>query len=303
MNWDEHFKRVNRKRVPAMFGADFGAPSGGDPNVRSVQHALNIRGANPKLVEDGVYGRATRAALIVFQRQSGIAQTGIIDTATLSKLGLKPSGAEATLPAFAGLTRLPVKDQQALVNAANAIGIQPDWLASVIDFETGGTFSPSVTNAAGSGAVGLIQFMPSTAKALLGTATESEAVAKLKSMTFSEQLEIVKQYFAPYAGKLHSLEDTYLAVFYPAFIGKPNDAVLGHAPSPIYVQNAGFDVTGKGFVTKEDITSKIRQVLASVESYITVPGVAVAAAASSAVLVAIAIGLGILAMSGRVSVA
>lgn len=33
-------------------------------------------------------------------------------------------------------------------------------------FESGETFSPSIKNAAGSGAVGLIQFMPSTAKAL-----------------------------------------------------------------------------------------------------------------------------------------
>jgi len=296
MNWNEHFKRVSNRPV-ASFGADFGG--GVDSNVLAMQRALNARGANPKLKEDGIYGRATRAALIVFQRQAGIAQSGVSDTATLANLGLSSPTPSASLPAFHGLIRLPVKDQQALVNTANAIGIEAAWLASVINFETGGTFSTTVENKAGSGAVGLIQFMPSTARALLGTATESEAVGRLKAMSFSEQLELVKQYFAPYIGKLRSLEDTYLAVFYPAFIGKPSDAVLGHAPDAIYTQNAGFDTSGKGFVTKEDITTKIRQVLASVESYITVPGVIATAATAGVVIAAIAIGIGILALSAQ----
>lgn len=296
MDWNGHFRRISQRALyPATFGADFG----GDPNVLAVQHALNVQGASPKLVEDGKYGPKTRAALIAFQKKVGIAASGVSDTATLAKLGISkgPGGAASSLPAFPGLVHLPPSDQQALVRAANFIRIDPAWLASVINFETGGTFSPSIENAAGSGAVGLIQFMPQTAKALLGTATEADAVARLKSMTFSQQLELVKQYFTPYVGKLHSLEDTYLAVFYPAFIGKPDSAILGHAPSAIYTQNAGFDVGGKGFITKEDITAKIRDVLASVESYITVP--AVAATATGVVIAAIAIGLGILALSSQ----
>jgi hypothetical protein len=299
MNWDEHFRRISRRaKYPASFGADFGVDFGGDPNVLAVQHALNTRGANPKLVEDGKFGPATRSALLAFQKQVGIAQSGTVDSATLAKLGISQAPTAASLPAFPGLVRLPVSDQQALVRAAQSIGIDPSWLASVINFETGGTFSPSIENAAGSGAVGLIQFMPQTAKALLRSATEADAVARLKGMTFSQQLEFVKQYFTPYVGKLHSLEDTYLAVFYPAFIGKPDSAILGHAPSVIYTQNAGFDVNGKGYVTKDDITSKIRSVLASVESYIQVPGVA-AAATAGVVIAAIAIGLGILALSAQ----
>ena len=158
-----------------------------------------------------------------------------------------------------------------MINAALNIGIAPEWLASIIQFESGGSFSPSKENAAGSGAVGLIQFMPSTAQGLLGTSTPQEATAQMKAMSFAQQLEYVKKYFAPYVGKLQSLEDTYLAVFYPAFIGKPLDAVLGQKGSAIYDQNAGFDKTGKGFVTKEDITSTIRGVLNNVTSWIHVP--------------------------------
>jgi len=300
VNWAAHFKRISyRAKYPASFGGEGDSDFGGDPNTLAVQHALNGHGANPRLKEDGIWGPATRAALIVFQRASGIPQSAVIDGATLAKLGVTSTPTAASLPAFPGLVRLPTGDQQALVRAANFIGIDPSWLASVINFETGGTFSPTIENAAGSGAVGLIQFMPSTARALLGTSTESEAIARLKIMPFAQQLELVKQYFAPYAGKLHSLEDTYLAVFYPAFIGKAPDAILGHAPSAIYTQNAGFDVGGKGYVTKDDITTKIRQVLASVESYIQVPGVAPTVVASGVVIAAIAIGLGILALSSQ----
>jgi len=60
---------------------------------------------------------------------------------------------------------------------------------SVMDYETGGTFNPSKKNMAGSGAVGLIQFMPSTAKDL-GT-----SVQKLSRMTKEEQMDYVGEYF------------------------------------------------------------------------------------------------------------
>ena len=47
---------------------------------------------------------------------------------------------------------------------AGRIGTRPEYLLAVMSFETGGTFSPGVRNAAGSGATGLIQFMPATAR-------------------------------------------------------------------------------------------------------------------------------------------
>lgn len=185
-------------------------------------------------------------------------------------------GGGVSLPNYPGLGHLSPGDLGALVAAAYEIGINPDWLATIINFESGGTFSPAKENMAGSGAVGLIQFMPSTAQNLLGTATPEEATARLKQMTFPEQLEVVKRYFAPYKGKLQSLADTYLAVFYPAFIGKAMDTVLGRTGDIIYTQNAGFDTTGKGYITKSDITSKIQSMLASVGSRIPVPGIVAA---------------------------
>jgi hypothetical protein len=248
---------------------DFGADAS---TVQAVQTALNSLGIQPPLTVDGVMGPRTTSAVKAFQQSKGLTVDGIIGSQTLGALGIgtpttvpsKPKSGSASIAAVRGIEKLSQAELKALVNAANWIGINPDWLASAISFESG--FSPSISNAAGSGAVGLIQFMPSTA-AGLGTST-----AALKNMSFIDQLEYVKKYFAPYQGKLNSLEDTYLAIFYPAFIGKSLDSVLGSTGSAIYNQNAGFDKTHKGYVTKEDITSTIRGVLDSASGRIAVAG-------------------------------
>jgi hypothetical protein len=47
-----------------------------------------------------------------------------------------------------------------IIQIGAQLEVSPDYLMACIAFETGATFSPSIKNAAGSGAVGLIQFMP-----------------------------------------------------------------------------------------------------------------------------------------------
>lgn len=159
----------------------------------------------------------------------------------------------ATVAGFKGIETLSKYDLKALQNTANWIGIETDWLAAVIKFES--NFKTAIQNAAGSGATGLIQFLPSTAKNL---GTSVEALAK---MSFVQQLEYVKKYFAPYRGKLKSLEDTYLAVFYPRAIGLQSTDIVATAGSKVYDLNSGFDRDGKGYITKQDITSTIRSVM------------------------------------------
>ncbi len=176
-----------------------------------------------------------------------------------------------------GIERLSGSERSALVAAANKLGINPDWLATVISFETAGTFSPSIVNRAGSGAFGLIQFMPSTAKHILGTATTDEAVRIGKAMTFGQQLtRMVIPYFA--GRKMTSLEDVYLAVFYPAAMNKAGSYVIGSAPGAVYTQNAGFDKTGKGFITRDDVTSRLRSLYQNAGGRISVQTTAVAQA-------------------------
>lgn len=177
-----------------------------------------------------------------------------------------------SVAAVKGIEKLSASDLKALKQSADAIGIPVDWLATVISFETAGTFSPSIKNAAGSGATGLIQFMPKTAAGLLG-GTPDEAIKRVAAMSFKEQLKLVEKYFAPYKGKLKSLDDVYLVVFYPAAVGKPADWVVAPAGTKVYEQNRVFDVNNSADITKTEITATIRKVLAAAANkpHITIP--------------------------------
>lgn len=130
----------------------------------------------------------------------------------------------------------------------------PENLMAVMHFETGGSFSPSQKNAAGSSATGLIQFMRSTAEGL-GTSTE-----ELAKMSRLDQLDYVDKYFAGtgLAKKdNNSLSDVYMSVLYPVAAGKDDEYVLFKAGTKAYEQNKGLDKGGKGYVTKADATSKV----------------------------------------------
>jgi hypothetical protein len=133
------------------------------------------------------------------------------------------------------------------------LGCSPDDLMSCIAWESGRTFSASERNLAGSGAVGLIQFMPSTATTL-GT-----SVVALTSMSAVQQLDWVEKYFQPYKGRLATLADLYMAILWPAGIGKPMEYVLwDQATKPTtFRQNAGLDINHNGAITKAECAAKL----------------------------------------------
>lgn len=129
-----------------------------------------------------------------------------------------------------------------------------DWLMACMAWETGERFSSSIRNMAGSGATGLIQFMPATARGL-GTTTD-----ELAKMDEIQQLDYVYRYFLPYRGRLNSLADTYMAILWPAGIGKPLDWAMWDANTrpTTYRQNAGLDVNKDGVITKREAASKVQ---------------------------------------------
>jgi len=131
--------------------------------------------------------------------------------------------------------------------------LDPNNLMAGMAWETGEKFSANVTNMAGSGATGLIQFMPSTARSL-GTTT-----AKLAAMTAEDQLNFVHKYFKPFRGRLHTLADLYMAILWPAGVGKPESYVLfdRSKPGKAYRQNSGIDMNKDGLVTKAEATAKV----------------------------------------------
>jgi peptidoglycan hydrolase-like protein with peptidoglycan-binding domain len=142
-----------------------------------------------------------------------------------------------------------------VVQIADRLGTNPNFLMAVMSFETGGTFSPSVPNKAGSGAVGLIQFMPKTARHL-GTSTSA-----LAAMSAEAQLEFVEKHFQPFKGRLNTIEDTYMAVLFPRAVGKGNDFVLFQKPSVAFDQNRGLDIDGDDRITVFDASFKVRRLL------------------------------------------
>jgi len=132
--------------------------------------------------------------------------------------------------------------------------INPMALVAVMDFETRGTFSADIKNGAGSGATGIIQFLPKTAVAL-GTSTEELAL-----MSRSEQLVYVEKYLDQFGSRIRGgeVDDVYMAVLYPKAIGKPDGFALFTRGTKAYEQNKGLDTNGDGQVTKFEAAAKVK---------------------------------------------
>lgn len=126
------------------------------------------------------------------------------------------------------------------------LGASPDDLMSVMAFES--SLDHRTVNY-GSGATGLIQFMPSTARGL-GTTT-----AALKNMTAIRQLDYVYEYFRPYRGRISTLGDMYMAVLWPSGIGKSDNYGLFVKGTSAYRGNSALDINRDGVVTKAEAVS------------------------------------------------
>jgi hypothetical protein len=140
------------------------------------------------------------------------------------------------------------------VEICNRLQLDPNVLMAVMAFETGRTFKASQP-AGASSAVGLIQFMPSTAKGL-GTTT-----AKLAAMSDVEQLDYVEQYLKPFTGQLKDTASAYMAVLWPAAVREPESFILFAAGTKQYAANRGLDTDSDGKITKAEAASKVRLAL------------------------------------------
>lgn len=75
-----------------------------------------------------------------------------------------------------------------VLEISDKLKCHPEDLMAVMSFESAGSLKANKANSAGSGAMGLIQFMPKTARSL-GTST-----SKLARMSETEQLDYVEKY-------------------------------------------------------------------------------------------------------------
>lgn len=135
------------------------------------------------------------------------------------------------------------------------LDVPAEWLMSVIHSES--RFDASVANFKGSGAVGLIQFMPATAK------DYNVSTERLRNMNHVEQLDFVYQYLNVQKkryGNYESLTDMYLAILYPKAMGEDFCYTLYAKPSKAYKMNSGLDEDKDGRVTVSDIDRRMKRV-------------------------------------------
>lgn len=258
---------VSNPVIPAQDGQARPTLRRGDKGeaVRVLQSGLGVG-------VDGVFGPGTEAAVRDFQRKHNLVPDGIVgpkcwaalpNAAIATGLAAAPGTPPAPPPvaaatALAWGAKVSAEFRKRVLAICADLKVNPDYLMACMAFESGRSFSPSVPNAAGSGAVGLIQFMPTTAPGL-GTTTEA-----LAAMTAEDQLLYVHKYFTPFRGRLSTLADVYMAILWPAAVGKPDDYGLfvKDGPKPRqYIQNKGLDVNGDGAVTKAEAAGKVTALL------------------------------------------
>ena len=143
--------------------------------------------------------------------------------------------------------------------AAN-LGVPVNWMYAVMQTESG--INPSQANIlyeqqGRNPAMGLIQFMPTTAEGL-GTSTE-----ELRNMSRTEQLTYVERFYETYADKIQSPEDMYLATFYPRALGEGDSFVLGsevssERASEVRRDNSPYDLNGDGTITVGEVKQAYR---------------------------------------------
>lgn len=154
----------------------------------------------------------------------------------------------AQLLALPGISRTSDWFRWRLVQIGRELSVNPDYLSAVMSLESG--FRPDAVNPY-SGATGLIQFMPATAKGL-GTTVES-----LRQMSAEDQLYYVQQYYRPFTGRLRNPGDAYMATFMPVYVGRTESTVLFTEGQTGYTQNRGLDRNKDGVITVGDVTGQI----------------------------------------------
>jgi hypothetical protein len=190
-----------------------------------------------------------------------------IDPASPAAAADRASRAPFTSPSPRGPVALSDDFHAKVAAIATRVRCHASDLYAVMWFES--RMNPSIRNPM-SHAVGLIQFLPSTAADLMGLpksmpARGGLAAAAFERMTPEEQLEQVEAYLekASNGRSIDTLRDLYMCVFYPAAVGKGDGFVIARADDAsafgrlVYAQNAGLDANHDGVLTAGEAASVV----------------------------------------------
>ena len=237
---------------------------------------------------DGIRGWRTEKALKKFQSENSLPTTGKADPATIEALNSALTAGDIKITKSTDTdvvrntigSRGPSAEDMAAIQSpefndklnkiGQKLGVDPKDLMRIMQFETAGTMSPSKQSGT-SDAVGLIQFMPDTARDL-GTTTE-----KLAKMSAVEQLDYVYRFYEPKVKPGMDVGDLYMLTFMPLYVHEKDDTVLGRegggklpgtnlSMDAIWRQNPGFSnggpkgkPGGKSYFTVGDVKSTIER--------------------------------------------
>lgn len=211
--------------------------------VRELQERLTAAGYDTRGV-DGQWGGRTQAAYEAWRTDHPLEiRTGTGYTS--------PSGFDYNrVRGVEGNAHVTPEFLREMEGVAQRVGARPEDLMAVMALESNRTFAPDVRNA-DTGATGLIQFMPATARGL-GTTTDA-----LAGMTATEQLPYVERYLAPRRGHVGNLEGLYTSILY----GSPQDdpaKVLWSRGTEAYGDNHGLDRNRDGRITAGEAADSVR---------------------------------------------
>jgi peptidoglycan hydrolase-like protein with peptidoglycan-binding domain len=237
---------------------------------------------------DGIRGPLTTAALEKFQSANKLPKTGKPNPDTIAALNsalsagnikiVKSTPADISIYALRGepsaedLAAIQSPEfNEKLNKIGKKLGVDPNDLMRIMKFETAGTMSPGKTNNK-SQAVGLIQFMPDTAR---GLGTSSEELAQMSAV---EQLDYVYRFYKKNGVKSGmGIGDLYMLTFMPLYAQEEDDTVLGQkgggklpgtnlSMHKIWDQNPGFSnggpkgkPGGKSYFTVGDVRRTIER--------------------------------------------
>ena len=134
---------------------------------------------------------------------------------------------------------------------AQKLNLRTEWLMALIDSES--EFNMLGKNRKGSGAFGLLQWMPSTFEEM---DIDKVSTSPLRQLKYVEQyLNLQQKRF----GNFDNFTDLKLSVLYPRAVNKSNNFVLYQKPNRAYYQNKGLDWNKDGRVTVGDIEGKMKR--------------------------------------------
>ncbi len=142
-----------------------------------------------------------------------------------------------------------------LSRIATKYGFDPNWLMTIMCFETIGQFKTDVYYH--SGKVGILPFSAQAAKRL---GTTQQALAGLNHF---EQLMYIALYFNRYnlKGRIRSFRELFLAIHFPHLLNKRRDTIVFKSHSEEYQANKWFDADSKGYVRLIDMLEAVERFL------------------------------------------